>query len=86
MKKITLLLFFSIFAYGFGQTSIANYDVSITTIWNTTDHTTLTPNAHWSPLIGATHKNLNDDLEFGVLAPSTNSIKSIDETGNTNDF
>jgi len=86
MKEITLLLFFSIFAYSFGQTSIANYDVSITTIWNTTDHTTLPPNAHWSPLIGATHKNLNDVLEFGVLAPSTNGIKTIAETGNTSDF
>ncbi|MBB5269218.1 spondin domain-containing protein [Algibacter amylolyticus] len=68
----------------FGQ-SVANYNISITTIWNTTEHTTLPNNAHWSPLVGATHKNPNDIIEFGVPAPSTNGIKDVAEIGvNTN--
>ncbi|XMO86900.1 spondin domain-containing protein [Algibacter sp. AS12] len=68
----------------FGQ-SVANYNISITTIWNTTEHTTLPNNAHWSPLVGATHKNPNDIIEFGVPTPSTNGIKDIAEIGvNTN--
>ncbi|WP_396600499.1 spondin domain-containing protein [Algibacter sp. R77976] len=85
MKKITLLIFLLVCALSFGQTS-ANYDISITTIWNATDHTSLPGNAHWSPLAGATHKNLNDILEFGVIAPTTNGIKDIAETGNTSNF
>ncbi|MEP3836093.1 MAG: spondin domain-containing protein [Algibacter sp.] len=68
----------------FGQ-SIANYDISVTTIWNTTAHTSVPNNAHWSPLVGATHKNPNDILEFGVPAPLTNGIKDVAEIGvNTN--
>ncbi|GAA4955437.1 hypothetical protein GCM10023314_31470 [Algibacter agarivorans] len=66
--------------------SLANYNISLTTIWNTTDHSSLPSNAHWSPLAGATHKNLNDILVFGATAPMTNGIKDIAETGNTTNF
>ncbi|MEW4925215.1 spondin domain-containing protein [Algibacter sp. 2305UL17-15] len=85
MKKITLLLFFLVCSFAFSQ-SVANYDISITTIWNSTDHTSVPGGAHWSPLAGATHKNPNDILEFGATAPLTNGIKNIAETGNTTNF
>lgn len=85
MNKITLLASFLFSAFAFSQ-SIATYDVAITTIWNTTNHTSVPSGSHWSSLIGATHKNLNDVLQFGAPAPSTNGIKSIAETGNTNNF
>ncbi len=85
MKKITILLSFFVSTLTFGQ-SVANYDISVTTIWNATDHTSVPGNAHWSPLAGATHKNANDILEFGVTAPLTNGIKNIAETGNTSNF
>jgi len=85
MKKITFLLSLLIGSFAFGQ-STANYDISITTIWNVTNHSSLPNNAHWSPLSGATHKNPNDILEFGAIAPTTNGIKDIAETGNTTNF
>lgn len=85
MKKITLLLCFFVCAFSFGQ-STANYDISITTIWNSTDHTSVPSNAHWSPLAGATHKNQNDILEFGAIAPLTDGIRNIAETGSTTNF
>ncbi|GAL66671.1 T9SS type A sorting domain-containing protein [Jejuia pallidilutea] len=85
MKKITMLTLMLFSAYVFAQ-SEANYDISITTIWNATEHTSVPGNAHWSPLAGATHKNPNDILEFGVTAPLTNGIKNIAETGNTTNF
>jgi hypothetical protein len=86
MKNITLLLSFLICTFSFGQSSTANYDISITTIWNSINHTSVPGNAHWSPLAGATHKNPNDILEFGVTAPLTNGIKNIAETGSTSSF
>lgn len=85
MKKITILILMFFCAFSFAQ-SEANYDISITTIWNVADHTSLPGNAHWSPLAGATHKNPNDILEFGTTAPLTNGIKNIAETGNTSNF
>jgi len=89
MKNITSTLFlvFTLFSLStvFGQ-STASYDISLTTIWNSTDHTSVPANAHWSPLAGATHKNLNDLLEFGETAPMTNGIKEVAETGGTTNF
>ncbi|WP_298556129.1 spondin domain-containing protein [uncultured Algibacter sp.] len=87
MKKITLLLIsFLVFSSSSFSQTTAIYDISVTTIWNSTDHSSLPSGAHWSPLAGATHKNINDILEFGVTAPLTNGIKSIAETGNTTNF
>ncbi|GGD02899.1 hypothetical protein GCM10011368_00880 [Hyunsoonleella pacifica] len=74
-----------VYSFSFSQ-STANYDISVTTIWNTTDHTSVPGNAHWSPLAGATHKTANTVLEFGVIAPVTDGIKNIAETGNTSAF
>lgn len=85
MQKTTILLFFFACTFSFAQ-SVANYDISVTTIWNVSDHTSVPGNAHWSPLAGATHKNANTVLEFGVTAPLTNGIKNIAETGNTTAF
>lgn len=85
MKKITLLTILLASFFSFSQ-SIANYDISVTTIWNSADHTSVPGSAHWSPLAGATHKNTNTVLEFGVVAPATNGIKNIAETGNTSAF
>ncbi|MFS4482621.1 spondin domain-containing protein [Hyunsoonleella sp. 2307UL5-6] len=85
MKKITFILSFLTCTFSFSQ-STANYDISVTTIWNTTDHTSVPESAHWSPLAGATHKTANTILEFGTSAPTTNGIKNIAETGNTSAF
>lgn len=84
MKKITLLILIFICGFSFGQTAI--YDISVTTIWNSTDHTSVPSNAHWSPLVGASHENINEVLEFGVAAPMSDGIKDIAETGSTTAF
>lgn len=87
MKKITLVFIISLLYFnGVLAQSIANYDIAVTTIWNSTNHTSVPENAHWSALAGATHKNQNDILEFGVTAPLTNGIKDIAETGATANF
>ena len=85
MKKITLLFSFLLCSFAFSQ-STANYTITVSTIWNATDHTSIPNDPHWSPLAGATHKNANDILEFNVPAPLTNGIKNIAETGNTTNF
>jgi hypothetical protein len=87
MKKFILPLYICLlFSLSVLSQSAAIYDISITTIWNTTNHTSVPGGAHWSPLAGATHKNSNDILQFGALAPMTNGIKDIAETGSNGNF
>ena len=70
--------------------STANYDISVTTTWNATNHGSaalgndIPGRAHWSPLALVTHKNNNEFLELGNLA--SNGIQSIAETGSTVSF
>jgi len=66
--------------------SVANYNISLTTIWNSTDHTSVPGSAHWSALVGATHNTTNQFVELGVVSPMTNGIKDIAETGGTGNF
>jgi len=86
MKKTTLLIILLItysITHIIGQTS-ATYDITFTSIWNATDHTSLPVNAHWSKLVGATHKTTNVFLQIDNLA--TTGIKNIAETGNNDVF
>ena len=85
MKNITILFSILTCSFCFGQAS-AKYDITVTTIWNVMDHTSVPVNAHWSPLVGATHKNVNDILEFGVTAPMTDGIKNVAESGTNGNF
>jgi len=86
MKKtaqlFTLLFVFSI-TLSFGQ-STAIYDITFNSIWNATDHTSVPGSAHWSKLVGATHKTENTFLQLGEL--STTGIKNIAETGSNSVF
>lgn len=66
-----------------GQNS-ATYDIVFTSIWNETDHTSVPVNAHWSKLVGATHKTVNAFLQIGSL--STTGIKNIAELGSNTAF
>ena len=67
----------------FGQ-SIAFYDVTFTSFWNSADHGTLPPNAHWSSLVGATHKTPNEFLEIGSKASL--GIEMVAEDGVNSTF
>ncbi len=66
-----------------GQSTVF-YDIKFTSVWNTNDHTSVPGNAHWSKLVGATHKTAHVFLQVGNLA--TTGIKNIAETGNNDIF
>lgn len=87
MKKITLTLLSSLLAlFVANSQSTANYSISLTTTWNTTDHTSVPGSAHWSPLVGATHNTANEFFELGVVSPMTDGIKDVAETGSATNF
>lgn len=87
MENYTLTLFFGLILSisGFSQ-STADYSISLTTIWNATDHTSVPENAHWSELVGATHNTANAFFELGVVSPNTDGIKDMAELGNNTNF
>ncbi|WP_223034018.1 T9SS type A sorting domain-containing protein [Hanstruepera marina] len=59
--------------------SVATYNITFTSSWNSTDHGTLPTNAHWSRLVGANHNNNITFLEMGQLA--TQGIEDVAELG-----
>ena len=90
MKKITSLLqiksflvFFLIAQLSLSQ-SIATYDISLTTIWNATSHTSVPGGAHWSDLIGATHNTANEFMEIDQNASL--GIQNVAEMGNNTEI
>lgn len=87
MKNFTSILFL-LFTFVSLNTvlsqSTATYDFTFTSIWNATDHTSIPSGPHWSPLVGATHKNANEFLSLGANA--TIGIKNVAETGATTNF
>jgi len=80
MIKIIPFIILAVFtvASGSSQTSVT-YDVTFTSIWNSTDHTSVPGNAHWSRLKGSTHNTANTFLQIGSLA--TTGIKNVAERG-----
>lgn len=68
---------------GFSQ-STATYTITFNSIWNSTDHTSVPGNAHWSKLVGATHKTANTFLQLGSNA--TTGIKNVAEFGSNSVF
>lgn len=84
-STIVILILLSVFSttLSLGQTS-ATYDITFTSIWNAVDHTSVPGGAHWSKLVGATHKTTNTFLQIGNLAST--GIKNIAETGNNTVF
>lgn len=79
-------VFIFLFSVSIHSQSTANYDFSLTTIWNSSDHTSVPPGAHWSALVGATHNTLNEFVEIGVVSPNTDGIKDVAELGDSNNF
>jgi hypothetical protein len=85
MKKITLFLSIILISSLslFGQ-STATYNITFNSIWNSTDHTSVPGNGHWSKLVGATHKTPNTFLQLGSNA--TPGIKNVAEFGSNGVF
>ena len=87
MKNLTSTLYFGLlFSLSVFSQSTADYNISLTTIWNAADHTSVPGGAHWSALVGATHNTANQFVELGVVSPMTNGIKDMAETGATGNF
>jgi len=78
---IVLLGCFSTISHG---QSVAVYNISFTAVWNATDHSDngnipLPSDAHWSNLVGATHKGTIHFFENGTLASP--GIEDVAEIG-----
>jgi len=84
MKNFSLLYYsviiaiFSCCSLSHSQSS-ATYDITFNSTWNAVDHTEIPANAHWSNLVGATHKNENAFLQF--LQPASTGIRDVAELG-----
>lgn len=83
MKKFYLLL--SIFLLFTSRTRAqdAVYKIEFISNWSSTTHPTEYPtgSAHWSPLIGTTHKDASSFLQLGMLASP--GVEQVAETGGT---
>ena len=91
MKKINFPVSYYIVLLAFLDTSgllaqsTANYNISVTTTWNATDHgssalgNNLPNDPHWSALALVTHKNRNEFLQLGGLA--SQGVQNIAELG-----
>lgn len=85
MKKTILfflLLFFN-FQFSIGQ-SVASYDITFTSSWNSGDHGTLPSGPHWSNLVGATHNNSVTFFQIGQIASL--GIQNVAEEGINSQF
>lgn len=78
-----IFLFFSINLI-IAQTPKAKYSVNFTSVWNSTDHGTLPSSAHWSKLVGATHKTAS--TFWNAVSLATAGVKNIAESGNNSVF
>ncbi len=79
LRKIILTLLVFAFFNIYSQ-SVAVYDITFTSVWNTNDHGTLPSGAHWSSLVGANHANENEFWQLNTQA--SNAIKNVAELGN----
>ena len=83
MKKLILLLILSLFVSTTNYSQDAVYKIEFISNWSGTAHPTDYPtgSAHWSPLIGTTHKNASAFLQLGLLA--SDGVEQVAETGGT---
>jgi len=85
MKKPYLLLsvLFILFFLNITFAQDAVYKIEFISNWSSTTHPTDYPtaSAHWSPLIGTTHKDATPFLQLGMLA--TDGVEQVAETGGT---
>lgn len=83
MKKLILLLtsFFFISTINYAQDAV--YKIEFISNWSSTTHPIDYPtgSAHWSSLIGTTHKNASAFLQLGLLA--SDGVEQVAETGGT---
>ena len=83
MKKLITLLILSLFVSTINYAQDAVYKIEFISNWSSTAHPTDYPtgSAHWSSLIGTTHKNASAFLQLGLLA--SDGVEQVAETGGT---
>ncbi len=78
LLSVTFILFF--FNLSFAQDAV--YKIEFISNWSSTTHPTDYPgSAHWSPLIGTTHKDAAPFFQIGMLA--SDGVEQVAETGGT---
>lgn len=83
MKRL-LISFTVLFLFtNFLNAQDANYKIEFISNWSSTAHPTDYPttSAHWSSMIGSTHKDVAAFLELGIIA--TDGVEQVAETGGT---
>jgi len=83
LKTKLLILAFAIPLFAISQTT-ASYTVTFNSVWNSTDHGSLPPNAHWSKLVGVNHNNAVSFVGLGEIA--TEGIEKVAEKGENDIF
>jgi spondin N/type IX secretion system substrate protein len=83
LKAIILFFLISKPTLNYSQ-STATYDITFTSVWNSTDHGTLPGGAHWSPLVGANHNGNVTFLQMDQNA--TPGIENVSELGDNGVF
>jgi len=83
MKKLYLLLSISILFYNLSIAQDAIYKIEFISNWTSAAHPTDYPtnSAHFSPLIGMTHKDAAPFFQLGELA--SDGVEQVAETGGT---
>ena len=83
MKNFYLVLSIFFLLTTFSNAQDALYKIEFISNWSSTTHPADYPSssAHWSPLIGTTHKNAAPFLQLGVLASP--GVEQVAETGGT---
>ena len=83
MIKFYLVLSIFVLLSSFSNAQDAFYKIEFISNWSITTHPADYPSssAHWSPLIGTTHKNAAPFLQLGVLASP--GVEQVAETGGT---
>lgn len=83
MKKQVLLFYFLLFISYFSIAQDAIYKIEFLSNWSSTTHPTNYPagSAHWSPLIGTTHKDVASFIGIGMIA--TDGVEEVAESGAT---
>ncbi len=83
MKKQVLLFYFFLCISYFSIAQDATYKIEFVSNWNSTAHPINYPtgSAHWSPLIGTTHKDVASFIGTGMIA--TDGVEEVAESGAT---
>lgn len=83
MKKLSFIFFLLFFISNISIAQDATYKIEFISNWSSSTHPVDYPSgsAHWSPLVGTTHKDAAIAFDLGVTA--TDGIEQVAETGGT---